>query len=135
MADSTVPIVAVNALSTFTTGIGVIIFGVQTGLDYPTLLAGVIGGATALSYLAPSKLLNRAFEVITASLAAGYLSPIVSQILCYWLIRFEYLQDAGSVPLPLQLSVAFAIGYLAHGVILPGLRKIGLKLARKAVNE
>lgn len=135
MTDTTVPVVAVNALSTLTTGVGVVIFGVHTGLDYPTLIAGVIGGATALSYLAPSKLLNRAFEIITAALLAGYSSPVLAQLLTYWLGKFDLVDKAAATPMALQLSVAFAVGYLAHGVLLPGLRKVGSVLMRRAANE
>lgn len=135
MADTTVPVVAVNALSTLTTGVGVVIFGVQTGLDYPTLIAGVIGGATALSYLAPSKVLNRAFEIITAALLAGYSSPVLAQLLTYWLGKFDLADKAAATPMALQLSVAFVVGYLAHGVLLPGLRKIASVFMRRASNE
>lgn len=135
MADTTVPVVAVNALSTLTTGVGVVLFGVHTGLDYPTLIAGVIGGATALSYLAPSKLLNRAFEIITAALLAGYSSPVLAQLLTYWLGKFDLVDKAAATPMALQLPVAFAVGYLAHGVLLPGLRKVGSVLMRRAANE
>jgi hypothetical protein len=135
MADTTIPVVAVNTLSTVTTGVGVVMFGVQTGLDYATLIAGVVGGATALSYLAPSKLLNRAFEVITAALLAGYLSPVLADVSMHLLHKFDFMQITVPAPIGMQLFIAFFIGYTAHGVILPGLRKIGSTLVRRASNE
>lgn len=135
MADTTIPVaVATNALS-LTTGVGVVVFGVHTGLDYPTLLAGIFGGATALSYLPPSKLLNRAFEVGSASLLAGYSSPVLAEVLTHTLSKLGLLEDNVSTPLGLQFVIAFGVGYLAHGIILPGLRKIGSAYIRRKSNE
>lgn len=135
MPDTTVPVVAVNTLSTLTTGIGVVLFGVQTGLDYATLIAGVVGGATALSYLAPSKLLTRAFEVVTAALIAGYSSPVLAGVVTHALAKFDLMDKVTMPPSGLQLILAFSVGYMAHGVILPGLRKIGSSYVRRYSNE
>lgn len=135
MTDTTVPVGAVIALSTLTTGVSVVLFGVQTGLDYATLIAGVVGGATALSYLAPAKLVYRAFEVVTAALLAGYSSPVLADIITHTLVKFTVMEHTIPPSLGLQLVLAFSVGYTAHGVILPGLRKIGSAFVRRYSNE
>lgn len=135
MTDTTVPAVAVNIISTSITGVGVVVFGVQTGLDYPTLLAGVLGGATALSYLETAGLFKRAFEVISASLLAGYTSPILADIGLHLLSRFDFIKYTSESRFALQVGIALVVGYMAHGVILPGLRKIGNAFVRRTANE
>jgi len=135
MTDTTVPVGAVIASSTLTTGVSVVLFGVQTGLDYATLIAGVVGGATALSYLAPAKLLHRAFEVVTAALLAGYSSPVLADVVTHALVKFALMEPSTPASLGLQLVLAFSVGYLAHGMILPGLRKIVSAFVRRYSNE
>jgi hypothetical protein len=135
MADTTAPVIAINTVSTLTTGIGVVLFGVHTGLDYATLIAGVVGGATALSYLAPSKLIHRAFEVISAALLAGYSSPVLADVATHTLAKFDLMDKTVPAPIGLQLILAFSVGYIAHGVILPGLRKMGSAFVRRYSNE
>ncbi len=136
MTDTTTPAtVVVNALGVSAGGVSVVIFGIQTGLDYPTLLAGVLGGATALSYSERTGMFVRAFEVITASLMAGYCSPILAEIAWHTLVRFDFIGEHSQSKMGLQLGLAAVIGYMAHGVILPGLRKIGAAFIRRTANE
>ena len=135
MADTTVPVVVANAVSTVTTGVGVVIFGVHTGLDYPTLLAGVLGGATALSYLEKAGLLHRAFEITSAALLAGYSSPVLAEISVHMFNKFDLVKEGNQMYMAVKLILAFPTGYLAHGVILPGLRKISLARIKRAANE
>lgn len=124
MSEPATSVVAANVAATVTTGVGVVIFGVQTGLDYATLIAGFIGGATALSYRAPAKLWVRALEVVSAALLAGYCAPFLAYILVAWMSKIPYI--GVEIPYtPVQLATSAIIGYLAHGVILPGLRKFG----------
>ncbi len=135
MAATDTSIIIANAASVSLTGISVVILGVQTGLEYPTLIAGVLGGATALSYSAPSKLLNRAFEVVTASLLAGYSSPVLTAILINMLVKFNLITETDKGISGMELAIAFAVGYLAHGVLLPGLRKVSSMFIRRAADE
>lgn len=134
MADTITPVVAANLLSTSVAGASVVLFGIQTGLDYPTLIAGVLGGATALSYLEPSKMTRRGFEVISASLLAGYSSPMLTKVVEHSLAKLDMLSET-SPSSGLQLVIAFVVGYMAHGIILPGLRKIGASYIRRHSND
>jgi hypothetical protein len=135
MADAAVPIVVANSLQTSITGVGVVILGAQTGLDYPTLIAGVLGGATALSYLEPSNLLKRAFEITTASLLAGYSSPVLANVVSHGLVKYNFVQEGMDTQAGMTLVTAFIVGYLAHGVLLPGLRKIASAFIRRNSND
>lgn len=135
MTNTDASIVIGNAASVSLTGVSVVILGVQTGLEYPTLIAGVLGGATALSYLSPSSLWNRAFEIITASLLAGYCSPILTTLAGNILVKFSLVTELEKGIPGMELAIAFAVGYLAHGVLLPGLRKIASVFMRRASNE
>jgi hypothetical protein len=123
-------VVTTNVISTAVTGAGVIIYGVHTGLDYPTLIAGVIGGATALSYQEPSKPWIRAFQVITAALFAGYASPLFTGMLIALLGKWSLVDQKASA-FGIGLCVAFVTAYLTHGVLLPGFRRVGNALIGK----
>lgn len=131
MADTTVPVAIVSNVAASVGSAGVVIFGIHTGLDYPTLIAGVFGGAMALSYLEPSSAIKRAFEVLSASLFAGYSSPVSADILFGSLRKFGVISETAVSPYGLPLIVAFLTGYLAHGVILPGLRTVGAAIIRR----
>lgn len=120
------PVISTSIVSTTITGAGIIILGFHTGLDYPTVIAGVAGGATALSGLDPAKPWKRAFEVITAALFAGYASPPVSSVVINLLGKWSLVDQKMSAQ-SIELIVAFLMGYMAHGVVLPGLRRIGKK--------
>lgn len=135
MTDAIAPAVVVNTLTTSISGVGIVIFGVQTGLDYPTLIAGVIGAATALSYLQPASILRRSLEIISGCLFAGYSAPVFTHMLSHVLAKFDLIQSATEPPAAMQLATAFLVGYMAHSVILPGLRKLGISITRRATNE
>lgn len=135
MTDTTVPIVAINLANTTITSMGVVVFGVHTGLDYPTLLAGVFGGALALSYMEKCGLVDRAIQVISASLFAGYVSPIAAEIVLHKLIAWELIAPSTDTKMGIQVALATLVGYTAHGIILPGLRKILKTRLRRAANE
>jgi hypothetical protein len=124
MTEPATSVIVTNVISTALTGAGIVILGVQTGLEYPTLIAGVLGGATALSYQEPTKVWIRAFQVITAALFAGYSAPVASAVLLTALNKLA-LVGKDSTDDGIVLCLAFVIAYLTHGVILPGLRKIG----------
>lgn len=135
MADAATPVVLTNIVNTSVTGFGVVIFGMHTGLDYPTLLAGILGGAFALQYLEKAGLAKRAFEVISAAIIAGYFSPVLASIALHNLLKFDLIKEAAETKSALQLSLAAVIGYVAHGVIFPGMIRLGKVYLRRAANE
>jgi hypothetical protein len=135
MADTIVPTVAINLINTTVTSVGVVVFGIHTGLDYATLLAGVFGGGLALSYSEKSGLLARAGEVISASLFAGYTSPVFGEIAFNKLVKWELLATTSNSQMGIQIAIAAVIGYTAHGLLLPGLRKILSARLRRTANE
>lgn len=131
MVDTTVPAVVLSNVAASVGSAGVVVFGIHTGLDYPILIAGVFGGAMALSYLETSSHIKRAIEVASASLLAGYSSPVCADILFGSLQKFGILSETALPHKGLPLVIAFVTGYLAHGVILPGLRTIGAAITRR----
>ena len=135
MADTTVPVLATNIITTSISSAGVVVFGMHTGLDYPTLLAGILGGAFALSYSEKTGLVSRAFEVFSASLLAGYSSPVLAKVGLHLLTKYDFIVDADEVRVPSQAGIALMIGYLAHGGIFPGIRKLWDTLIRRTANE
>jgi hypothetical protein len=124
MSEPATSVVLTNVAITSVTGAGVVILGVHTGLDYPTMIAGLAGGATALSYGEPGTPFKRACEVISASLLAGYISPAVALGLFKLAQKFNFVSVDDVAPQGLVLGTAFLVAYLAHGVLLPGFRKM-----------
>lgn len=124
MSEPVSSVVAANVAATITTGVGVVIFGVHTGLDFVTLVIGLLGGGLALSYRKKANLLMRAIEVLSAALIAGWTAPVCALVLVAWLGKLPYIGVELPVT-PVQFMLSLIIGYLAHGVILPGLRKLG----------
>lgn len=123
MAEPVTSTVGINLITTGVTSIGVVIFGVHTGLDYATLIAGVAGGATALSYREPANMFQRAAEVSSAALLAGYLAPGLASVLGAIIGKLPFVNEPIDGAL-LQLPLSWMIGYLAHGILLPGVRKM-----------
>ncbi len=133
MTDAITSTVAVNVATASLSGAGVVIFGLQTGLDPQMLMAGFAGGASALSYSAPAKPLIGFFQVCTATILAGYASPFLTAFVAYNLHKWG-LQPS-EVPLTgAQLLTAFMVAYLAHGV-LPGIRKVASTLLRRFTRD
>lgn len=130
MSEPVSSVVAANVAATITTGVGVVIFGVHTGLDFVTLVIGLLGGGLALSYRKKANLLMRAVEVLSAALIAGWTAPVCALVLVAWLGKLPYIGVELPVT-PVQFMLSLVIGYLAHGVILPGLRKFGELLTKK----
>lgn len=111
-------------IATTVTGAGVMLLGVNTGLDCPTLIAGVAGGATALSYAEPNKIWVRVFQVASAAIFAGYCAPVMAAITCSLINKMPLMEQKISCA-GVELAVAFVIGYMTHGILLPGIRKLG----------
>lgn len=130
MSEPVSSVAAANVAATITTGVGVVIFGVHTGLDFVTLVIGLLGGGLALSYRKKANLLMRAVEVLSAALIAGWTAPVCALVLVAWLGKLPYIGVELPVT-PVQFMLSLVIGYLAHGVILPGLRKFGEFLTKK----
>ena len=135
MADTIVPVVVVNTVSTSLTGVGIVILGVQTGLDYPTLFMAVLGSALGVSYLSPANIYKRMFETITATGFAAYAAPLIVHLIIHFLVKFDFAPPDLGPSIALTAVSAFVIGYLAHSTILPGLRKIVTTRMGKAANE
>lgn len=127
---ATASVVVPNVINTTLSGAGVIVFGVHTGLDYPTLIAGVVGGALALTYQEKANGWLRAFQVITAALFAGYSTPSLVGIAVSILGKWS-LVDQQESTFGLRVCVSFITAYLTHGVLLPGIRQIGTAFLRK----
>lgn len=133
--------IATNVTAALVGGTGVVIFGVHTGLDYATLIAGVVGGTTALSYREPSTqpetvaemvftVLRRACEVMTAALLAGYCAPGAASVLAAGIGKLPYIETQVQGE-SLKLPVSWTIAFLAHYVILPGIRAFGKVIAKR----
>lgn len=131
MSDALIPAIATSV----STSLSVVIFGVDTGLQYAILIAGIFGGTTALSYLEPGKPFKQACDVISASLFAGYTSPATAGMLTHGLIKATLLAPGTITPPGLELALAFLIAFLAHGVLLPGIRKVLSAMFRRYTNE
>lgn len=117
--------------TTVYTSAGVIIFGVYTGLDYATLIAGVCGGATALSYAEPTKPLRQFLVVLSAALLSGYSAPWMAPIGAAAINKIPFI-EAHVTDRPLEIGLGFLIAFLAHGLILPSLLRIGKFWAQRA---
>src|SRR5690606_36901959 len=103
----------------------VLIFGVNTGLDYATLIAGVAGSAAAEQYRDPThKLWKRLLEVPSAAVMSAFMAPMlgIAASGAFNLLPFVAVQTA---PYDFQVPLAAILGFLAHNVILPGIEKIG----------
>lgn len=135
MTDITAPVVLMNVATTAVTGTGIILFGVQLGLEYPILFAAVGGAAAGLSALEQSSIWKRVYQTTTAAIFSGYAAPLFAHIIVHYLIKFDYLNEGTEPPMGVQATCAFLIGYMAHSTILPGLRKISSAFLRRSANE
>ena len=130
MSDASIPAAATALVVSTSASAGVAILGVQTGLDYPTMIAGFVGGATALSYLDPCSAKRQVFDVISATLVAGYCSPMLASIVVPLLKQLPIV-GAEVAREPIQICAGLMVGYLCHGVFLPGVRKLGEAFVRR----
>lgn len=127
MTEPATSVIAANVITTAGVGAGIIVFGVHTGLEYPTVIAGIAGGAFALSFLESANAFKRAMQVFSAALLAGYGAPVITGILVYWLRKWEWV-DVDNPLKGAELLVALLIAFLAHGVVLPGIQTFAKKL-------
>lgn len=130
MSEPVSSVIAANVIAT-ATGAGIIIFGVHTGLEYPTVIAGIAGGALALSYLPTANGFKRAMQVFSAALLAGYGAPFLTGILVFQLRKWGWI-DTETPTQGGELVVAVILAFLAHGVILPGIQKWAKNFAGRA---
>lgn len=84
--------------------------GVATGLDYAILLAGFAGGLVSLSFLPPMSIWRRIWTPVTATLTAGYATPLATYAIAKWLGTEE-------MPGSLELFAAFATGVVTQFAI------------------
>lgn len=135
MAETITSVAMINTMTTSVTGIGIAICGIHTGLDYAVLFPAIAGSAFGVTYLKPSSKLKRAMQTISASLLAGYASPILAHVVTNALIKLSLLKESIDPPTAMQALLAFTVGWSAHSVIFPGMRKIGLAYTRKIAND
>lgn len=89
------------------------VWGMATGLSYEVLLAGFAGGLVSLSFLGPMSIWRRIWTPFTATLTAGYSSPVWS----YYLAKIVP-PDGNVNTLALTVFSAFTIGVMAQ-VLIP----------------
>ena len=100
-----------DPLTAATGASAVVISGVVTGLDYSVLIAGFAGGLVSLSFLPPMGMWRRIWTPVTATLTAGYLTPVATPYLAG-------LAGEGVVQSSLQAAAGFATGLTAQ-VLIP----------------
>lgn len=79
------------------------------GLKYATLVAGFAGGVVSLSYVKELSKIQSVLAVITGSLCAGYMTPVVS----HWMEVAPVLEN----------GIAFMLGLTSMNVV-PGVLKV-----------
>lgn len=97
------------------------VWGVATGLSYEVLLAGFAGGLVSLSFLDPMSAWRRVWTPITATLTAGYTSPIAAGMVAPG--------EGSHEPLQLLITSAFVIGLCTQMLIPYGIKLLRAKLA------
>lgn len=127
MSEPVTSVIAANVIAS-TVGAGIVVFGIHTGLEYPTVIAGIAGGALALSYLETANHFKRALQVLSAALFAGYGAPFLTGIFVYQLRKWGWL-EVETPTKGAELVVAVILAFLAHGVILPGIQAWAKKFA------
>lgn len=101
--------------------------GVATGLDYAVLLAGFAGGLVSLSFLPPMSIWRRIWTPVTATLTAGYASPVATYYLAQWV-------GAPEVAESFELFAAFATGVVTQFAI-PAFIKIAQRRFEKMASR
>lgn len=103
---------------------GLTFFGIATGLDPATLIAGFAGGVWAQSYTPTMAIWRRIPLIVSASVLAGYLSPATSALI------MSFGDAGGAFTLDvLKLPVAVLIGLTSHRVLGPAIMRIAQKKA------
>ncbi len=82
------------------------------GLKYATLVAGFAGGVVSLSYLRELTRMQSGLAVVTGTLVAGYLTPVIG-----------HYMDLSAV---LENGVAFGVGLTSMNIV-PGLLHLSEK--------
>lgn len=110
-----------NATSVAAAAAGLSLFGVATGLDPATLIAGFAGGIWGQSYHPPTAIWRRLIVVIMASIIAGYLAPAAA----LGAVALVPVAAAGALPLSaMQLPAAVLIGLTSHRVLGPAVMRL-----------
>lgn len=100
------------------------VWGMATGLSYEVLLAGFAGGLVSLSFLGPMTIWRRIWTPFTATLTAGYSSPVWA-----YYVSQAIPPDGNVSQLTLTVFSAFTIGVMAQ-VLIPLAIKHAEKRAR-----
>lgn len=118
----------VNDVGTATLAGGAVsIAGIATGLSYEVLFAGFAGALCALSFLPALAVWRRMWSLITSTLSAGYVSPILH-------VWAQKLVPGDHQPLLLLVFTAYLCGVGAQ-VAIPLFMVWVEKRGQKAINE
>lgn len=110
----------------YSSSVGLVLFGIAIGLRPELMLAGLWGAFWALSYADPMPLWRRAALSVTASVLAGYSTPAAMAIL-----GSVHVLEGEGVHEKLQYPFAVGVGFLSHRILGPFL----LRLAKKKADE
>ena len=112
----------------YSSSVGLVLFGIAIGLRPELMLAGLWGALWALSYSDPMPLYRRVTLAFLSSVLAGYGTPAVMV-----LIEHANLLQSDAAQQKLQYPVAVGVGFLAHRVLGPFLLRFAQKKANEAV--
>ena len=110
----------------YSSSVGLVLFGIAIGLRPELMLAGLWGALWALSYSDPMPLYRRVTLAFLSSVLAGYGTPAVMV-----LIEHANLLQSDAAQQKLQYPGAVVVGFLAHRVLGPFL----LRFAQKKADE
>lgn len=85
------------------------------GVKLASVVAGFAGGVVSLSFVKELTKTQAALAVLTGSLSAGYLTPVITQLFIKFIPELVF-----TVPEP---SIAFIVGLTAMNII-PGIIKL-----------
>lgn len=102
------------------------IWGVATGLSYEVLLAGFAGGLVSLSFSPPMGIWQRIWTPVTATLTAGYVSPVAVPLVA------SALGGNGSVGTSGLVFAAFLAGLTTQGLIPFLMKRVHSRLEGQA---
>ena len=112
----------------YSSSVGLVLFGIAIGLRPELMLAGLWGALWALSYSDPMPIYRRVTLAFLSSVIAGYGTPAVMVLL-----EHANLLQSDAAQQRLQYAVAVGFGFLAHRVLGPFLLRFAQKKADEAV--
>jgi hypothetical protein len=101
----------------------VTVAGLATGLHYEVLLAGFAGALTSLTYLGAMAVWRRLWSLVTSTLTAGYIAPVLS------LYVLKAVPHGEGVSLAILVFSGFVMGLFAQTAIPASMRRIEKHIA------